>query len=914
MNLDKVRLRGFKGIKKGLGVDEIEIDLSGLKGLVALSGDNGAGKTTFLENCQPFRVMPSKKSPLYHQVFLRDSYRDLSFRFEDDHYRTLVKIDSYSEKSEGFIWKNDHPEVDGKVTNYDNYLTNLLGSQNLFFNSIFCAQKAKKISGLTTGKLKELFSEFLRLYELVAHEATSNQCTKVLNALIIGIDKEIDSLLYRSKNRAELERELTEAEFNANDLIDGREALINEIENAEKNLIIINNDLTKSLVKKEKLSDLEHNNYRIVKEILELRYKSENRSELENELSEAEAGGVALISERENLTKEIEDTEKRLVVVNTDLTKSLIKKGRLSDLEQNLARMKEEKGKAFESVEDDLNRLRNTLRGINDELEQCESLLKDKDKIYEAYKRERDILWQLPIVKNDIEYFQNELNTNESEKIIITRKIDDNRRIIDAGKSDPEITRLETEIRSKREKTDDLEKRDPECKSEICQFIVGALKASDELPKLETKLLDTQQTIHKQINAATAIMADMGDKLLALNKKYEDILKAQKSGKEKKQQLDDELKQTRLFSTLKAGVDVAVSQKEGIETRKATTTKDGIRIKDSRDKAISIIEEDISKLYVEIATLKSAIDNTLEEKRDNLDLKIKESRLVLDEKISLAIVIGEKKALLKQSIENQIIAGKELEVKKDEESKLSKEIGILKDTIDNDLDEKKDRLDRELKESKNTLNEKNKQVAELGEKKALLKQSIEEKMVAEKELKAKKEEKNKLIHEHSEWIYIKNACSKNGIQALEIDGVAPLITENANKLLNMNFGPNDSVKFMTQDEEGREIFDILILRKGGESVLLDDLSGGEEVWILKALRLAMTLISNEKSGKQYKSIFCDEDDGSLSVENAVKFIYLYKMLMKIAGMDTCFYISHKKEAVELANHVLMFGNGKIQLM
>lgn len=913
MKLDKVRLRGFKGIKKGLGVDEIEIDLSGLKGLVALSGDNGAGKTTVLENLQPFRLMPSKKSSLYRQIFLRDSYRDLSFWFENDHYRTLVKIDAQSEKSEGFIWKNNHPEVDGKVTNYDNYLTNLLGSPNLFFNSIFCAQKAKKISGLTTGKLRELFSEFLRLYELVAHEATSNQCAKVLSALIISIDKEIDTLRYRSENKAGIERELTEAEFNANALIDGREDLINEIENAEKSLIIINNDLTKNLIKKGRLSDLKQNHYRIVKEISELRYKSKDRTELKLELSEAEADGVALISERENLTKEIEDTEKSLIIVNADFTKSLVKKGKLNDLEQNLARMKEEKGKAFESVEDDLNRLRNTLRGINDEQEQCKSLLKDKDKIDEACKQEEEILRQLPIVKNSIEHFQNELNTNESEKIIITRKIDDNRRIIDAGKKDPEIARLEAEIRSKREKTDDLEKRDPECKSEVCSFIVGALDARKELPELEECLLARRRTINEQINTANAAMEKLDGESLGLDKRHEDILQAQKSGKEKKQQLDDELKQTRLFSTLKAGVDVAMSQKESIETRKVAITKDGIRIKDNRDKAISIIEEDINKLSVEIVTLKSTIDDALEEERDNLDLKLKESRLVLDKKISLAIVIGERKALLKQSIENQIIAEKELETKKEEGDKLSKEIGILKDAIDNDLDEKKDRLDLKLKESKNTLDEKNKQITEFSEKKALLKQSIKEKAIAEKELKAKQDEKNKLIHEHSEWLYIKNACSKNGIQALEIDGVAPLITENANKLLNMSFGPNDSVKFMMQDEEGHEIFDILVLREDGESVLLDDLSGGEEIWILKALRLAMTLISNEKSGKQFGSIFCDEDDGALSVENAVRFIYLYKTLMEIAGMDTCFYISHKKEAVELANHVLMFGNGRIQI-
>ena len=35
--------------------------------------------------------------------------------------------------------------------------------------------------------------------------------------------------------------------------------------------------------------------------------------------------------------------------------------------------------------------------------------------------------------------------------------------------------------------------------------------------------------------------------------------------------------------------------------------------------------------------------------------------------------------------------------------------------------------------------------------------------------------------------------------------------------------------------------------------------------------------------------------------------------MEIGGMDICFYISHKPEAVALANHVLDFKDGRIQI-
>ena len=141
--------------------------------------------------------------------------------------------------------------------------------------------------------------------------------------------------------------------------------------------------------------------------------------------------------------------------------------------------------------------------------------------------------------------------------------------------------------------------------------------------------------------------------------------------------------------------------------------------------------------------------------------------------------------------------------------------------------------------------------------------------------------------------------------------MAPVISGYANDLLNMSFGSNELVKFLTQDSEGREDLKIVVLRE--EEVLLDDLCGGEEVIILKGLRLAMTLISQERSGKRYESIFCDEEDGPLSVENATKFIQLYKSLMKIAKMDTCFYISHKPQCVAMADHVLHFGDNGIMI-
>ena len=93
-----LRLKGWKGIKKGMGLDEISLDLSTVNGLIAFSGENGSGKTTCLENLSPFRTLFSRDGNLNSQCFLRQSEKDFTFSYEGHIYRTLLKIDAESDR------------------------------------------------------------------------------------------------------------------------------------------------------------------------------------------------------------------------------------------------------------------------------------------------------------------------------------------------------------------------------------------------------------------------------------------------------------------------------------------------------------------------------------------------------------------------------------------------------------------------------------------------------------------------------------------------------------------------------------------------------------------------------------------------------------------------------------------------
>lgn len=80
-------LKGFRGIRDGLGLDALMLDFEKLAGdaqLVALVGANGRGKSTIMENMTPFLTMPSRAAvagpggfSYYDHVFLPENTKDL---------------------------------------------------------------------------------------------------------------------------------------------------------------------------------------------------------------------------------------------------------------------------------------------------------------------------------------------------------------------------------------------------------------------------------------------------------------------------------------------------------------------------------------------------------------------------------------------------------------------------------------------------------------------------------------------------------------------------------------------------------------------------------------------------------------------------------------------------------------------
>ena len=159
-----------------------------------------------------------------------------------------------------------------------------------------------------------------------------------------------------------------------------------------------------------------------------------------------------------------------------------------------------------------------------------------------------------------------------------------------------------------------------------------------------------------------------------------------------------------------------------------------------------------------------------------------------------------------------------------------------------------------------------------------------------------------LIQQAEYWRILQRACSRDGIPALELDAAGPGISGIANELLASTFGARFQISFETTKlskdcRKQLETFDIVVYGQSGEK-RIEDLSGGEQVWIERAISEAIAIYMSEHSGCQLQTTFQDESDGPLDPDNKQNYFSLLRESFRLGRRFFTFIITQSPEIWE----------------
>ncbi|OPY84310.1 MAG: chromosome segregation protein [Syntrophorhabdus sp. PtaU1.Bin153] len=259
MKLIKLRLKGFKGIKAGMGLDEIEIDFTQLpEGLTVISAPNGTGKTTILDNMHPYRLLPYRTGNSYRPTAFSyydhtygDAEKELIFQLDEVTYRSLLLIDTDRKKSEAYLYNWGYgdpgkwipePGIDSKLESYDRAIETVLGSPELFFTSIFRAQNAKQLADYAKGDIKDLFTELLCIDNLKLISEKARRIKQDLSG-------KVEILMIERKRLQDIIAKEGETRANIDNAIVDISSLSSEITSYEQEIIALQEQINECDVK-----------------------------------------------------------------------------------------------------------------------------------------------------------------------------------------------------------------------------------------------------------------------------------------------------------------------------------------------------------------------------------------------------------------------------------------------------------------------------------------------------------------------------------------------------------------------------------------------------------------------------------------------------------------------------------------
>lgn len=858
-----LKLIGFKGLRAGVGLEEIFIDFTKLpEGLVAICGGNGMGKTTIMDNMHPFRIMPYKLrkaktwSPAafsyYDHCYGSDAVKEFIFDMGGKRYKTLILIDADKRKQEAYLYIEEggqwKPLNDGKTNTYDTSVEEVVGSPTLFFTSVFRAQGAKNLSEYSRGDIMGMIAELLNIDHI---KEQGDNARKVVEALKTAADIELNKLTALNSEISEspaIEKAISEAE--------------SYIESETKAL-------------SEKKSDLEA----ITANISDAEKRQAVQETERARLSEMESSQSLDRQEINSIFGEIKAKEDRVRVEKDSHYDAYEKtKGEVARERTALTKEKEGLTASFSKAKTDL--------GKN--LERAEKITSNADKIRAKVTEEEAAKVKLEGLKLHLSEKETEkqwLEIQYNQRVQLRQNISSKEtELANAiARHNLAVHTIETAIKQAEKTASMLEGIDcwgDGSVNEGCRFIADAVSAKNSLGKLREELAAKQQpepvieTLKSEISQLTEEANTLADVPKLLTDCNLDITTVKREIAEIEASLIKIAEWTKLLPELdQAEKNITqwraeLSQKEEEYTRSITWI----------DEKIQGLDEKLEASFQELNRKTAALDNQLSAELAGL----REKRFTIEKRLSER----------EETIKN------------------------LRETVGSDYATAIKGYREEIEKVKGKITAIETNIIYLQTQLGGFKAKLEALAAKQVEVACIKDKIDRFNQEISYWVLLAKACSNEGIIALEIDDSGPSIAGLTNDLLSACYGPRFTVRLETQsikkDGGVKEDFDITVFdSETDEEKSITNLSGGQITWIEDAITRAICLYNIHRSDKSFGTLFSDEKDGALDDGRKTEFFRVKRRAMEIGHHTREFFISQTPELVEMANARILLEKGRV---
>jgi exonuclease SbcC len=901
----RLKLRGAIGIQLGLGLDEIEIDFTKMRaGLIAISGDNGKGKTTIIENLQPFRSLVSRDGNLADHFYLKDSYRIVEYEYKNQIYESFLQIDGETKKQKAYLYlfteAGKKPLNDGNVSTYDIAIEKLVGSEKLFFNSNFCGQKSKGIAGLDASDRRDLFSEILGMECYADYCEFAKKELKKADIDLAGINGQL-SLLNKEINALKIE-DSTQLQIHKENLALTIESYVTNIDKLEARKLELEKQIS---VLEERSKSFEVGRNRVI----------EIDTEIAELYSQYNIDKLALTGERDQEISAFEE--------QGDISFLIKEKDRLEvELSGLATKFENERNTIIE----ELLALEFDNKQVKDSLKVCSELIKEREKI-EANAERRN---QVKVDAQEIQTKLSELSVKESTLMNNFREeIVDVEAGYNLNKTEQEIDKQKVELTHTEEKRDRLVaefntrlesmKREAgtidavpcsETVGQGCQFLIRAYETQKEIPVIEQKhqwdiegveseIETLQSSITLKENMLIISMSAKDRKVKEITDKYSVELGKLKACKDKseiiskslaiesQQLIDAEIKKIQLDKALQ---DTSINEQKVISFK---------NLYDEKNKNLNNIDD--RKIATQ-KVLSSNIENVKMQLFNNDNIKSTKIESIQNNYIAKLEALKSKNAIKKASLTKEKEA-----IKLADDGKIEAEI---KDTVKALIDVKAVTT-KELQDKKNL----EAQLMELNIQLDNTLKSITRKAEIILSIEKLNIEKARYEQDVREWAYLVESFDRTGIPILKLENSGHEITLKANDLLSIFDSPFriaiDTTRPTKDGKKHKEVFEISVIDDRGVTKL-ENKSGGQQVWIETALSLAISLFLHD-SDKSIDTAFLDEKDGAFDPKNAFSYRDMIEKAHEKLGVHHTMIITHRPELLQLIPNKIVLSDNAVKI-